>query len=180
MASLRPPPYASAVSKCRIPSSHAASMSANAPSSLVPWPKNSGAEPTPPKLPQPSMIRGTSRPERPSGRVSISACATRCGGRRCRGASWRDGGGRGAGLTVGRRRGQKWPLTEEGHGERIAVDFRREEGRMKPQLEKVPAVSRRRFMQTAAIGAAGLVGSLAEPEPGLAHGDDSPHDRVIP
>src|SRR3954452_4443450 len=71
IASLRPPPYASAVSKCRSPSSHAASMRANAPSSSMPWPKNSGAEPTPPKLPQPSMIRGTARPERPSGRVSL-------------------------------------------------------------------------------------------------------------
>jgi hypothetical protein len=45
---------------------------------------------------------------------------------------------------------------------------------MKSQLERVPAVNRRRFMQTAAIGAAGLMGSLAGPEPGLAHGDDFP------
>jgi hypothetical protein len=51
---------------------------------------------------------------------------------------------------------------------------------MKSQLEKVPAVSRRRFMQTAAIGAAGLMGSLAASEPGLAHGDEFPHDRVVP
>src|SRR4051812_801721 len=58
--------------------------------------------------------------------------------------------------------------------------FDREEGRMKSQLESVPATSRRRFMQTAAIGAAGLMGSLAGPEPGLAHGDDVPRDRVVP
>jgi hypothetical protein len=58
---------------------------------------------------------------------------------------------------------------------------------MRSQLEKVPAVSRRRFMQTAAIGAAGLMGSLAAPEPVLAHGDDFPahgddfpRHRVVP
>ena len=55
-----------------MPSSHAASMSANAPFSALPWPKNSGAEPTPPKLPQPSTIRGTSSPVSPSGRRSTA------------------------------------------------------------------------------------------------------------
>jgi hypothetical protein len=52
---------------------------------------------------------------------------------------------------------------------------------MKSQLENVPAVSRRRFMQTAAVGAAGVMGSLAGSEPALAHGDDdAPRDRVVP
>src|SRR5690242_18455741 len=38
----------------------------------MPWPKNAGAEPTPPKLPQPSMIRGSSSTARtlPSARQS--------------------------------------------------------------------------------------------------------------
>jgi hypothetical protein len=60
------------------------------------------------------------------------------------------------------------------------MDLDREEGRMKSQLEKVPAVSRRRFMQTAAIGAAGVMGSLTGPVPGVAHGDDFPRDCVVP
>jgi hypothetical protein len=60
------------VSKWVIPSSHAASINANASSSDWPRPKNAGAEPTPPKLPQPSMIRGTCMPEAPSGRRGIS------------------------------------------------------------------------------------------------------------
>ena len=55
-----------------MPSSQAASISSNAWSSLSPWPKNSGAEPTPPKLPQPSAIRGIVRAERPSGRSAGS------------------------------------------------------------------------------------------------------------
>ena len=60
IASLRPPPYASAVSNIVIPSDQAASMMRNASSSSSPWPKNSGAEPMPPKLPQPRMMRETS------------------------------------------------------------------------------------------------------------------------
>ena len=56
--SLRPPPYASAVSKWSIPCSQAASISANASSRLRPCPNSSGAEPTPPKFPQPSATRG--------------------------------------------------------------------------------------------------------------------------
>src|SRR5205823_407580 len=70
--SLRPPPYASAVSNVVMPSSHARSMIAAASSSLSPPPKNSGADPIPPKLPQPRMIRETSKPLWPSARVSIS------------------------------------------------------------------------------------------------------------
>src|SRR5689334_9141012 len=71
-SSLRPPPYASAVSKCVIPIAQAASISSIACSSLRPWPKNAGAEPMPPKLPQPSAILGMVLPELPSGRCSIS------------------------------------------------------------------------------------------------------------
>ena len=56
--SLRPPPYASAVSNQSSPSSQAASISANASSFVSPRPKNAGAEPMPPKLPQPSTIGG--------------------------------------------------------------------------------------------------------------------------
>ncbi len=59
--SLRPPPYASAVSKSLIPSDQAASMIAKASSSLSPWPKKAGAEPIPPKFPQPRMRRPSSR-----------------------------------------------------------------------------------------------------------------------
>src|SRR3954447_23862448 len=51
---------------------------------------------------------------------------------------------------------------------------------MKSQLARVPAVSRRRFMQTAAIGAAGVMGSLTGPEASLADGDDSARDRAVP
>ena len=64
--SLRPPPYASAVSNVVIPSSQAASMSRNASSFDVPWPKNAGDEPIPPKLPQPRMMRETATPLPPS------------------------------------------------------------------------------------------------------------------
>ena len=71
--SLRPPPYASAVSSARMPRSHASSSSRNASSRLVPWPKNAGAEPMPPKLPQPSTIRVTATPLRPSARCSTRA-----------------------------------------------------------------------------------------------------------
>src|SRR6266704_4931593 len=45
-----------------MPASQAASISANAWSSVIPWPKKSGAEPTPPKFPQPSAIRATTSP----------------------------------------------------------------------------------------------------------------------
>jgi len=73
--SLRPPPYASAVSKWVMPRSQAASMSAKAVSGDRPWPKNAGADPTPPKLPQPRAIRGIVRPEPPSGTSAISNVA---------------------------------------------------------------------------------------------------------
>jgi hypothetical protein len=63
--SLRPPPYASAVSNVVIPASQAASMIANASSRLSPPPKNSGAEPMPPKFPQPRTIRETRTPVPP-------------------------------------------------------------------------------------------------------------------
>jgi hypothetical protein len=69
--SLRPPPYASAVSKVVIPASQAASRSACASPSVSPEPKNAGAEPIPPKLPQPRMIRDTATPLRPSVRCSM-------------------------------------------------------------------------------------------------------------
>src|SRR4051812_40321870 len=59
-----------------------------------------------------------------------------------------------------------------------AVD--QEEGRMKSQLGRAPAVSRRRFMQSAAIGAAGVMGSLTGPQASLAHGDDSAQGRAVP
>src|SRR5690348_8551282 len=42
-----------------MPSSQAASISANAPSRVIPRPKNSGADPTPPKSPHPSATRST-------------------------------------------------------------------------------------------------------------------------
>ena len=64
-ASLRPPPYASAVSNVSIPASHAASMSANASSRVSPLPKNAGDEPTPPKFPQPRISRVTRTPDPP-------------------------------------------------------------------------------------------------------------------
>ena len=71
--SLLPPPYASAVSNVRIPSSQAASMIRGASSCGIPWPKKAGEEPTPPKLPQPRTIRVTDTPLRPSSRVSTRA-----------------------------------------------------------------------------------------------------------
>src|SRR5262249_6728954 len=73
--SLRPPPYASAVSNVLIPSSHAASMIRNASSCAMPWPKNAGEEPTPPKFPQPRTIRVTETPLRPSSLVSTYAAS---------------------------------------------------------------------------------------------------------
>ena len=57
-----------------IPAAQAASISANAPSSVSPWPKNSGAEPTPPKFPQPSAIRA---PASPGSSPCISLAASR-------------------------------------------------------------------------------------------------------
>jgi hypothetical protein len=62
VVSLRPPPYASAVSKVVIPASHAASISANACSRVSPLPKKAGDEPMPPKLPQPRITRETRIP----------------------------------------------------------------------------------------------------------------------
>src|SRR6187551_3405678 len=69
-SSLCPPPYASAVSRVVIPRSHAASRSRNASSREVPWPNSRGAEPTPPKLPQPRITCETATPLRPSARCS--------------------------------------------------------------------------------------------------------------
>ena len=69
--SLRPPPYASAVSNVVIPSSQAASMIRGASSREMPCPKSAGAEPTPPKFPQPRTMRVTEIPLRPSSRRSI-------------------------------------------------------------------------------------------------------------
>src|SRR5580704_18260210 len=45
-----------------MPAAQAASISSSAWSSVSPWPKNAGAEPTPPKFPQPSAIRATVSP----------------------------------------------------------------------------------------------------------------------
>src|SRR4249920_1215214 len=70
--SLRPPPYASAVSNVVMPRSHAASMIRMASSLAIPWPKNAGADPTPPKFPQPRITRDTSMPLRPSSRCSTA------------------------------------------------------------------------------------------------------------
>ena len=56
------------MSKTLIPAAQAASIRANASSRLSPWPKSSGAEPMPPKFPQPSAILDTS--SSPSGRRS--------------------------------------------------------------------------------------------------------------
>ena len=54
-----------------IPPSQAVSISRNASSFDVPWPKNAGEEPIPPKLPQPRMIRVIATPLPPRGRSSI-------------------------------------------------------------------------------------------------------------
>src|SRR5207249_3747935 len=59
-----------------MPSSQALSMIWNASSSFSPWPKNSGAEPMPPKFPQPRMMRETSMPF-PSCRRSIEGFSLR-------------------------------------------------------------------------------------------------------
>src|SRR5215469_8246981 len=63
-----------------MPSSHAASMSSNAWSSVSPPPKNSGADPTPPKLPQPSATGGISAPATPAGLRFASAARAACAG----------------------------------------------------------------------------------------------------
>jgi hypothetical protein len=49
---------------------------------------------------------------------------------------------------------------------------------MEFQVDGAPAVSRRRFVQTAAMAAAGLSGSLAAPSRVLAHGGDGDDDRA--
>src|SRR4051794_9800758 len=54
---------------------------------------------------------------------------------------------------------------------RLRLGLDREEGLMESQLESSPAVSRRRFVQSAAIAAAGVTGTLAGPSRSLAHGD---------
>src|SRR5271168_595548 len=58
-----------------MPCSQAASISSNASGSLSPWPNSPGAEPTPPKLPQPSATRGIVSPLRPSRRRSDGTVA---------------------------------------------------------------------------------------------------------
>ena len=70
--SLRPPPYASAVSSVVMPRSQAASSSLNASSRVVPCPNSDGLEPIPPKLPQPSTTRVTATPLFPSARCSTA------------------------------------------------------------------------------------------------------------
>ena len=70
-SSLRPSPYASAVSSVVTPRSHAPSSSRKASSRGVPFPTWDGDEPMPPKLPQPRTIRDTAVPLRPSARCSI-------------------------------------------------------------------------------------------------------------
>ena len=55
-------------------------MIAKASASFWPCPKNAGAEPIPPKLPQPSATRGIVRAELPSGRLFSRAAIIR---RRC-------------------------------------------------------------------------------------------------
>jgi hypothetical protein len=51
---------------------------------------------------------------------------------------------------------------------------------MESELESAPALSRRRFVQTAAIAAAGVTGSLAAPGRVLAHGDGARPAAVPP
>src|SRR5882672_10231371 len=53
-----------------MPAAHAASIKANASSRRSPWPKSSGAEPIPPKLPLPRTILDTLSPVAPRGRRS--------------------------------------------------------------------------------------------------------------
>src|SRR5262249_59244100 len=70
--SLRPPPYASAVSNDVRASDHAVSMIANASSSDSPFPKSSGADPIPPKLPQPRTARLSRTPVVPRSHSSTA------------------------------------------------------------------------------------------------------------
>src|ERR1051325_5866022 len=77
--SLRPPPYASAVSKDVMPRDHAVSMIAKASSSDSPVPKSSGAEPIPPKFPQPRTTRLSRMPVAPSSRSSTARFYGRSG-----------------------------------------------------------------------------------------------------
>jgi hypothetical protein len=51
---------------------------------------------------------------------------------------------------------------------------------MEPQLPTASTLSRRRFVQTAAVAAAATTGSLAWPARGVAHGDDHPRATAIP
>src|ERR671930_873727 len=53
-----------------MPRRHAASMIENASASVSPCPKNSGAEPMPPKLPHPRTMRESSTPDPPTRRRS--------------------------------------------------------------------------------------------------------------
>src|SRR5262249_13654695 len=69
--SLRPPPYEAAVSKKVTPAAQAASISSNACSRVSPWPNSSGADPMPPKFPQPRPMRESSSGVRPRRRLSM-------------------------------------------------------------------------------------------------------------
>ena len=51
---------------------------------------------------------------------------------------------------------------------------------MESQVESTPALSRRRFVQTAALAAAGVTGSFAAPSRSLAHGPDGQERAVVP
>src|SRR5262249_57167970 len=68
----RPPPSALGVSKKLTPDSKARSISSRACSSVSPMPKKAGAEPMPPKLPQPSPSREIFSPVEPSRRYSMT------------------------------------------------------------------------------------------------------------
>jgi hypothetical protein len=50
---------------------------------------------------------------------------------------------------------------------------------MESQVGSAPGLSRRRFVQTAAIAAAGVTGSLAGPSRGLAHDDHGEHRGAV-
>src|SRR6185295_6158404 len=65
-----------------MPESNARSITANASGSLSPIPKNSGADPTPPKLPHPRPSRETRRPVVPSRRYSMAKAYPVAGQRR--------------------------------------------------------------------------------------------------
>jgi hypothetical protein len=51
---------------------------------------------------------------------------------------------------------------------------------MQPQLQKASTLSRRRFVQGAAVAAAGVTGSLAGPASGVAHGGKHPRRAIVP